>query len=51
MKGGGSCVVMKRDKEYGLVSGSDELRVLRRLDDELSNDQWNLKSNNTLNKL
>lgn len=34
MKGGGSCVVMKRDKDYGLVSGNDELRILRELDEE-----------------
>ncbi|WP_281282873.1 hypothetical protein [Weissella muntiaci] len=37
---------MKRDKDYGLVSGSDELQILRRLEDELSNDQWKPKMNN-----
>ena len=38
---------MKRDKDYGLVSGNDELRILRRLEDELSNDQWKPKKMNS----
>ncbi|GAK31958.1 hypothetical protein WOSG25_210150 [Weissella oryzae SG25] len=45
MKGGGSGVAMKKDKEYGLVSGDEELRILRRLDKEITDEEESFRTN------
>ncbi|GAK30206.1 hypothetical protein WOSG25_020010, partial [Weissella oryzae SG25] len=45
MKGGESGVVMRKDKEYGLVSGDEELRILRRLDKEIIDEEESIRTN------